>query len=53
MSEVSEGLRESLQLETLSHSKRSGSIGTNGSALNETESVGALESEQIEETLPR
>ncbi|XP_066340353.1 LOW QUALITY PROTEIN: putative leucine-rich repeat receptor-like serine/threonine-protein kinase At2g19230 [Miscanthus floridulus] len=53
MSEVAEGLRESLQLETLSHSKRSGSIGTNGSALTETESVGALESEQIEETLPR
>jgi hypothetical protein len=53
MSEVAEGLRESLQLETLSHSKRSGSIGTNGSALTETESVGSLESEQIEETLPR
>lgn len=54
MTEVAEGLRESLQLETLSHSQRSASIGTNGSAITETESVGgALESEQIEETLPR
>jgi hypothetical protein len=52
MSEVAEGLRESLQLETDSHSRRR--TASVGSALTETESViGALESEHIEETLPR
>jgi hypothetical protein len=54
MAEVVEGLTESLQLEGSSRSStRCGSVGTNGSVVAEAESVGALESEQIGETLPR
>ncbi|CAL4986885.1 unnamed protein product [Urochloa decumbens] len=53
MAEVVDGLRESLHLEGSLHSMRCGSIRTNGSAGAEVESIGALESEQIGETLPR
>lgn len=53
MTEVVEGLRESLQLETSSHSMRCSSIGTIGSASADAEPVGVLEAEQIEETSAR
>nr|CAB3492162.1 unnamed protein product [Digitaria exilis] len=48
MTEVMEALRESLQLETSSRSMKSGSVGTNGSVVDEEiESViGAIESER-------
>ncbi|CAL4990857.1 unnamed protein product [Urochloa decumbens] len=50
MTEVVEGLRESLQLETM---QRNSSIGASSSAAAGAESVSLLEAEHIGETLPR
>lgn len=51
MTEVVEGLREVSELEASLRSMRCGSIGTNGSAIAEIESLGALQLEEIAETL--
>ncbi|XP_048570652.1 probable LRR receptor-like serine/threonine-protein kinase At1g05700 isoform X3 [Triticum urartu] len=53
MTEVAEGISESLQLETSSRSMRCSSSGTGGSALADGEPVGALETELIGETSAR
>ena len=50
MVEVVEGIKESLQLETSSRSRRCSSDGTGGSEFSDGETVGALEAELIGET---
>ncbi|XP_044374518.1 probable LRR receptor-like serine/threonine-protein kinase At4g29180 [Triticum aestivum] len=53
MTEVAEGISESLQLETSPRSMRCSSSGTGGSALADGEPVGALETELVGETSAR